>query len=267
MPKEVRVYRDHVYYPEGGDLYVNRREPKARWRVSPRRVASRTDLTAPRTCGRRCVAQSKSTGQRCRRRTCMDYRYCPTHLASEKHLMIGKSKRLHDLGMRGMGLYAYDPAHGRLERDADGFPVPDKALRVFRKGAEIGDYGGEVLSKAEYDDRYEDPRDEESASYAESGSSVIVDGLSAASAVSYSNESIDVAKLLRESKSYAGFKAAYERKARRDGKANVETKQRAKMIRMVARKPIAQGEEILWHYGPGYWGTAGMKTFLTGKAW
>jgi hypothetical protein len=270
MPKEVRVHQDHVYYPEGDaeqDLYVNRKISKRTWRTSPRRVASQVDLTAPRICGRQCVGTSKSTGQRCRRRTCMDYRYCPIHLAAVKHLLIAKSKRLHDLGVDGMGLYAYDPEIGRLQKDAHGFPVPDKTRRVFAKKSEIGDYGGERLSRAEFDARYEDPENRETGSYAEGGTNFILDGLAAASAVSYSNESLDVAALMRSAHTYREFKAAYDRRSSRDGKANVQTKQRANMIRMVATKPIYQGDEILWHYGPGYWGTPGMKSFITGSAW
>lgn len=270
MPKEARVYKDHVYYPEGSaanELYVNRKGSKKTWRTSPRRVASQVDLTAPRICGMQCVATSKSTGQRCRRKTCMDYRYCPTHLASMKHLRIAKSKRLHELGVDGMGLYAYNPEFGALAKDANGFPIPDKTHRVFSKDKEIGDYGGERLSRAEFDDRDEDPRNLETGSYAEGGTNFYLDGLSAASAVSYSNESIDVAALMRDAADYAAFKEAYDRKARRDGRANVKTKQRAKMIRMITTKPIFQGDEILWHYGAGYWGTAGMKSFITGSAW
>jgi hypothetical protein len=270
MPKQVRVYKDHVYYPEGSasrDLYVNKKESKRKWRTSPRRIASQVDLTAPRICGTRCVAKSKSTGHRCRKRACIDYRYCTTHLASVKHLLIAKSRRLHDFGVNGMGLYAYDPDINKIQKDANGFPIADRTHRVFAKDKEIGDYGGERLSRAEFNERYEDPRDQETGSYAEGGTNFIVDGLSAASAVSYSNESIDVADLLNKADSYKEFKEEYERKARRDGRANVKTKQRANMIRMITTKPVYQGEEILWHYGPGYWGTPGMKSVITGSAW
>ena len=280
MPKEVKVHKDKVYYPEGNasrDLYVNRKMSKRQWRTSPRRVAG-IDLTAPRICGTQCVAVSESTGRRCRRRTCVDYRYCSQHLAREKHLMVGKSKRLHELGVNGLGLYAYNPELGKLKKDAHGFPVKEMALRVFRKMPPsvkrdkmmdyvIGDYGGEVLTTHEKNARYEDPDDMETAAYAEGGTNFVLDGLSAASAVSYSNESLDVARLMRDSSDQRDFKSRYQAAGARDRASKVQTKQINHMIRMLPTKDIYQGEEILWHYGPGYWGTEGMKRVITGSGW
>ena len=280
MPKEVRVHKNKVYYPEGDasrDLYVNRKLTKKQWRTSPRRVAG-VDLTAPRICGERCVTVSDRTGQRCRRRTCVDYRYCAQHLALEKHLMVGKSKRLHDLGVNGLGLYAYNPEFGKLRKDAHGFPIRDGEHRVFKKMPAnvkrnkmleyaIGDYGGEVLTAQEKNDRYEDPDDMETAAYAEGGTNFILDGLSAASAVSYSNESLDVARLMRESADRRDFGQRYQAAAARDRLWKVQTRQVDKMIRMFPMKDIYQGDEILWHYGPNYWGTEGMKRVITGSGW
>lgn len=265
----VKLYKGQVYYPEGSarsGLYVNKKESKKKWRTSPRRGTGKEDLKAPRTCGLRCVAKSR-TGERCKRRVCMDYRYCHTHLATEKHLLIAKSKRLSGFHLEGFGLYAYDPKHGSIKRDEKGLPIPSKTSVVFKKGDEIADYGGEILSKKQFDDRYEDPKDLDTGAYVESGTNLILDGLSAASAVTYSNESIDVASLMRRARDERSFERLYSEKVNGDRRRNAMTKQRSRMIRMVATKPIHQGEEILWNYGPTYWSSSGMKRYITGHGW
>jgi len=271
----ITVDKDRVYYPEGGRLYISK--GKNGGRTSPRRVVG-VDLKAPRICGSRCVATSKS-GSRCRRKTCQDYRYCPQHLAINKHLLIGKSKRLHQLGVDGMGLYAYDPSLGTLLKDATGYPVREMGKVVFRKPPTnatikklkdyiIGDYGGERMSRQEFIERYGDPNNVETAAYAEGGTGFILDGLAAASAVSYSNEPLDIAKLMRDSGgSRAVFVNSYNKAAEKDKKKNAMTRQIDKTIRMIPTRVIRQGEEILWHYGPGYWGTEGMKRVITGTGW
>lgn len=272
MPsRKVGVDRRRVYYPEGSpdeDLYVNDDRGDAGKRRVSRRGHRGEDVTAPRICGRRCVATTKTTKKRCKRPTCQDYRYCPTHLASEKHLYIGPSERLHEVGAEGLGLYAFDPDLGRMEKDPNGFPVRKKHV-VFKKDEEIGDYGGEKMSKREFDDRYDDPKNRETSSYSIGAArgGWVLDGLAAASAVTYSNESLNVGKLMRRSKTPAAFKKAYEAAAEKDRRANALMRQRNKMVRMKAARPIRQGEEILWHYGAPYWNTLGMKKLLTGKGW
>jgi hypothetical protein len=269
--KVAPVDKKRVYYPEGNPdkaLYVNKSKgDQKNWRISPRRHAG-DDITVPRICGRRCVATTKTTGHRCRRRTCQDYRYCTAHLASKKHLFIGKSKRLYNLKLDGLGLYAFNPEFGPLTKDKHGFPVMARGV-VFKKNAEIGDYGGEKMTRKQFDDRYDDPNHYETAAYAEEGESqnYILDGLSAASTVSYANESLDIGDLMSHSRTYSGFQKKYEKAAKHDGRVNAYTAERGDTVRMVAGKHIYQGEEILWHYGPEYWGTRGMKTAVTGKDW
>ena len=268
-PTKVKIYKKRVYYPEGKasrDLYVNKRYEK---RISPRRIVG-SDLTAHRICGKQCVALSASTNRRCKHKTCQDYRYCSIHLAYLKHLVVAKSKRLRDFQVEGLGLYAYDPMKGTLKKDAHGIPIEDNSKTVFRKGDFVGDYGGERLSKKQFNARYKDKDDQETASYAESGEKGgwILDALGAASAVTYANESLNVAKLLSTAKSRRSFEKQYESAASKDKKASCYTVDDGhKMIKMKAGRTIHQGEEILWHYGPGYWSTNGMKSMLTGKAW
>ena len=237
-----------VYYPEGGELYVNKGYDRRKWRISPRRGSKQPDLTAPRICGMQCVAKSKSTGQRCRRRTCIDYRYCNQHLVIHKHLAVRMSKRLKELGVPGLGLYAQDPSR----------------TVVFKKGAIIGEYGGEKMSRDDWNRRYNDPEDKDTGTYsAGSGNKgSVFDGIAAASAVSYANEPSDVAKLLGKSTSYADFKRRYP-----DVRGNVSTRSVKGVMKMFALKDIRHGEEILFNYGPEYWGTDGMKRYITGSGY
>lgn len=238
-----------VYYPEGkaGDLYVNRRYPRSKWRISPRRATKQPDLTAPRVCGLQCVAISSSTHQRCKRRTCVDYRYCAQHLKIVKHLAVRMSKRLEKLGVPGLGLYATAP---------------------FKKGSELGDYGGEKLTRAAWNKRYNDPKDKETGAYSlaagHSKTGFVFDGLAAASAISYANEANDVAKMLTKAKSYKDFSKMYNEVGET---GNAYTRSVAGNIKMFARKDIKENDEVLVNYGPEYWGTDGMKSYITGSGW
>ena len=265
-----------MYYPGGNperDLFVNRKYPRKLWRTSPRRaMAARShkneDLIAPRVCGLNCIVINAVTGHKCRRPTCQDYRYCTRHLASIKHLLIAKSKRLHDLGVDGLGLYAYNPKFGRAHSYAKGIPIMDPTHIVFKTGDVLGEYGGEILTKAEFDSRYDDRDNDETATYAESGyKGFLVDGLGATSAISYSNESLDIGKLMRHSRDQNDFVQRYDTAAEYDHRTNVMTRQRKGMIEMVATRSIAHCEEILWNYTSSYWASEGMKRFITGLGW
>ena len=194
----------------------------------------------------------------------MDYRLCSRHLAAVKHLLIAKSKRLHEVGAAGMGLYA---ARGKVAKDADGYPARARTV-VFRKDDEIGEYGGERMTREEFRARYKDDRDLETASYAESGTTHVFDGLSAASAMSYSNESLNIVDLMHKAgRSKRRFEQLYNEASKRDRRANALSHQRRSMVRLYAARAIHQGEEILWHYGPQYWSSVGMKRVLTGSGW
>ena len=273
MPKQVRVYRDSVFYPEGPltDLYVaDNKRSKSRWRISPRRATEgNLDVTAPRVCNLHCVATSVSTGRRCGRRTCMDYRYCPTHLATIKHLLIARSRRLSELGHPGLGLYAYNPRLGRLVKDGNGLPVADATQAVFEADDEVGDYGGERLTREQFDARYEDPDDRETATYAAGADrrGFVMDGLAAATAVSYSNESLDIADIYARSRNPRSFNSTYSAAARRDPRSNAEIRPKGDTVAMYATKRIHQGEEILWNYTSTYWSSSGMKKLITDRDW
>lgn len=73
----------------------------------------------------RCQAIIPSTGLRCKRRTCLYYKYCFQHAQSILGLKIAKSS----IPGAGKGLIA---------------------TKTFRKGARIAEYGGDRLSPAEY---------------------------------------------------------------------------------------------------------------------
>lgn len=267
--EEIDVDLRRVGYPISKDhLYVERsHKSRSRWRRSSRLGTRRSDLIAPRVCSSMCIAKSKKSNKRCRKVTCMDYRYCPVHLASEKQLLIYKSKRLHDLKLNGLGLYAYDPSLGKLDKDAGGFPKVGRKV-VFKTDEEIDEYAGERMTMQQHNDRYDDPDDMDTAAYAESGTNYVIDGIAAASAVSYANESLDIKSLMDKYKKRSKFEEKYEEAASEDPKANATTQEgRDKVIRMYAGKPIRQGQEILWHYGPDYWGSLGMKRMVTGKDW
>jgi hypothetical protein len=187
-------------------------------------------------------------------------------LAKVKHLLVAKSKRLHSMGVDGLGLYAYDPdVEMPLKKDENGIPIATRHV-VFREGQAIGMYGGEKLTKKQFDDRMGDPDDYETASYAEDGGKgFILDGLAAASAVSYANESLDVAKLMSQSKNQRDFVSRYNAAADADSRVNALTK--GGNARMYATKAIRQGQEILWNYTAGYWDREGMKRYITGSGW
>ena len=191
--------------------------------------------------------------------------YTHIYFEGEKHLLISKSRRLHQLGVNAMGLYAYT---GKIEKDANGFPKIDMNTRVFSKNDIIDEYGGERLSDSQFDVRYADPNDFETASYAIKGlGNVIFDGLAAATALSYSNESIDVEKLMKKYPKQADFEYHYRQIASKDSKANAKLKDSVRAPRMVAARNIYKGQEILWNYGAEYWSSRGMKIFLTKGGW
>ena len=86
----------------------------------------------------RCRGITKE-GHRCKRMTVIGKGLCYNHLLKEKNLRIKQST------VRGLGkgLFALDNNQSRDEI-------------VFKKGEKIIEYGGEVLTSEELDDRYED---------------------------------------------------------------------------------------------------------------
>lgn len=301
----------------GSMAYVPQRRSKRLWRTSPRRRTAAEadgslDVTARPICGR-CIATSRSTGQRCSRNSCLDYRYCMQHLHSEAHLAIAPSRRLSALGVpnKALGLYA---AHAGVKfvKDSLGFPLApyaqprfmDPRTRmpqsmpavVFRTGDVVTPYGGEMLTRAQFNERYQDPADMDNAAYAAEvaarpvyervgGKRVrsldpatgepltlrqVVDGLAAASAASYSNEALNVRALMLRARDRADFERLYDAeaaKAENVSLVNVRANQRGGVPTLFASKPIAHGAEVLWNYGSSYWAAESMKRALTGAGW
>jgi len=89
------------------------------------------------TCSR-CTGTNKN-GSRCRRTVCIGLKYCFSHLPIYLHLKIMPSTIPHG----GKGLFAFDKTKGNNEI-------------IFKKGDVICEYGGEIITYAELDDRYGD---------------------------------------------------------------------------------------------------------------
>lgn len=88
-------------------------------------------------CGR-CEG-TKKNGQRCTLTSCIGTPYCWIHLLSEKKLRIKESI----IQEANKGLFAMDKQAGANDI-------------LFRVGDTIIEYGGEVVSRDEIDERYED---------------------------------------------------------------------------------------------------------------
>ncbi len=239
--------------------------------MSPMRTKDHEDVIGYRVCAKNCSA--KVNGRLCGRRTCMDYRYCWQHLIIKKHLLIAPSRKLMSFGIPGkpLGLYAVVNLKTMKEAGRDINGIPNKTDRVvFNKGDVVDSYDGEVIDKNK---RYPDPDDQETISYGvEGGDGTIFDGLSAARAVSYSNETINVKLLMEKATSKTAFKKEYREAEERAygprGTANVDsTSDRTGPVKIEAVRKIRHGDEILWTYGPDYWSTEGMKKFITGTGW
>ncbi len=86
----------------------------------------------------RCEAHNK-TGSRCKRKVIIGFEYCFSHLPIEKHLKIADS----EINGAGKGLFAYD----RTKEEGD---------IIFRKGDNICNYNGQLLSMDTIHERYQD---------------------------------------------------------------------------------------------------------------
>lgn len=275
MPR-AKVDLDAVYYSEHPKtqrkgrrlLYINQRYE----RTSPMRFPGHEDVVAPRVCARKCKANVR--GHKCRRHTCMDYRYCWLHLVTKKHLLIAPSRRLKSFGIPGkpLGLYAVASLKSlrTAGRDADGAPNQTDEL-VFDTAQRIQtNYGGERI---DMDERYPDPDDKETGTYTvELADGSVYDALAAASALSYSNEVINVRDLMLKHRTKTTFKRAYAEAAKKEhgarGKANIDVANTGGgMIMFQAIRPITHGQELLWTYGTEYWDVDGLKYYLTGTGW
>lgn len=216
-PNFAAVMRPH------GKLYVPSRSKDFRYSGS---------LKMPPTCSLTCSALTKK-GTECKRRCCLDYRYCGQHLRSIVGIKVGPSS------VAGKGLFAVKP---------------------FRKGQRIAEYYGEHLSKKQFDDRYDDPDDLLTSGYAislEDGS--VIDSLGSRCAASYANDPIDVGALWKSSKSTSDFRHRYNARKKQEPGNAMADEAKGNQLYLVATKAIKSGDEILWPYGASYWSSKQMK--------
>ena len=94
-----------------------------------------TDFQCPVACFR-CMGTTK-TGSRCSKRTCIGSPFCWIHLLSEKKLRIKDST----IPNAGKGVFVQDASKR-----------PNAV--VFKAGAEIVDYFGEMIGKTQLEERY-----------------------------------------------------------------------------------------------------------------
>lgn len=105
------------------------------------------DRTDTRFC-KRCVARKGQTyenlsldGVRCKNKTCYISDFCAVHLKTIMNLELKPSHILREMGLSGIGLFAYGP----------GYEGP-----IFHRGRKhIAFYGGESLNKVELGNRYD----------------------------------------------------------------------------------------------------------------
>jgi hypothetical protein len=197
-------------------------------------------------CGDRCWYINPSTHNHCRRTPCVDYRYCPQHLMSEKHLLVGKySRHLRSLNppVDGRGLYAIANAATLKQRGmTDDIPNIYKRAIIFKKGDLIDYYGGEYMSKKENDARYVNAKTGTTYSVGEiDGGANVMDAFCASTAGAYANDPYDP----RNQDPFA--------KARTDANIEVRSKKGSRNFPIYALKDISHGEELLYHYGEDYW--------------
>lgn len=199
-------------------------------------------------CGKQCWYVNPRTGTRCRRKTCIDYRYCTQHLIDEKHLYIGaRSRHLNSLSppIPQRGLYAVRDGKTLKELGFESRGVPNTNMRdtVFRRGDVIDVYGGEQMTKEELDARYEYP--DAVASYSVNDYDRTIDAFCATTAGAYANDPYDARDgedrfLMANRKQNAA--AVLQRRGEFNG-----------LFVMKALRAIHHGEEILYSYGPEYW--------------
>ena len=170
-----------------------------------------------------CGALTKR-GTRCKKRACLDSRYCWVHLKSNDKVVIGKSRVPHG----GLGLFCWTSQNiGPIERR-------DKNDPVFKKGDKITEYGGNVLSKRVLDEWYDykTPEGKTIETTAPYGLEVEADG----------KQFYDAACMRK-----AG---AYVNATKGTGKIR-----NAKLDKgaLYALRNIYKGDEILTSYGRHYW--------------
>jgi hypothetical protein len=88
-------------------------------------------------CSQCTATNATAPHNRCRRHVCIGLPYCPTHLTTLLHLKIAPST----IPNSGKGLFAFDRTVG-----------PNTV--IFRPGDTICEYHGELITRAQADNRY-----------------------------------------------------------------------------------------------------------------
>ena len=197
----------------------------------------------PGNCGpcAPCQAMTKK-GHQCTKTACHDTQYCYTHLKQMKQVVVAPSR----IRGAGLGLFCSTSKDiGDAERKAKHEPV-------FKKGDIIVHYGGQQLTVAEtnerydYDQEYKDRsgeikvrRIQPTAPYGlQKTRNVVLDGMCHRGAGAYANAD--------------------------EKKYNAELADRTGNIR--ATKRIYKGDEILVHYGARYWKGLHLIKYDTSKS-
>jgi len=177
----------------------------------------------------------KSDGHRCRLHSCYEAHYCWIHLKKVQKVRIAPSR----LPLVGLGLFArtnkaLPPALLNKLKSRKATRQERAQYTVFNTGDVIGEYEGEKLTKRELASRYdyETETGEEIQQVAPYGAmnvkGDITDALCVRNFTAYSNDP---------------FKSKEQQNAKIIGHR----------LRLVAIRPIYEGEEILIKYGRGYW--------------
>ena len=170
----------------------------------------------------RCHANT-ATGGRCRRRTCVNGRYCWQHLMRDHHLRV----RASNIPGGGKGLFAQRTA--RAARNNNG--------PVFRSEDTIGEYTGDRLNAAQLQQRYP-------------GNTLGAYVVSASA-----NNNIDARSTQTNVVRYANHCRPRNQRAGhcRHNNARFVANQRTGRVRVAATRNINQGDEIYVSYGREYW--------------
>ena len=215
--------------------------------LAPRKILSseNTVFKCKSVCGNRCWYINPKTHEHCKRKPCVDYRYCTQHLMSEKHLLVGKySRYLRSLDRSddGKGLYAIaDAATLKRHGMTDDIPNIHEKTIVFRQGSIIDHYGGEYMTQEKIDERYKDAIPGTLYTVSKQGNDYGMDAFCASTAGSYANDPYN-------HKNQEAFKQAAHA-----ANINVLRSESDRNFPIVATKDISHGEELLYFHGIRYW--------------
>lgn len=178
---------------------------------------------------KRCDAKTRQ-GQHCKRKLVKGLPYCWYHLKHNSKLVIAPST----IKGAGTGIYACS---------ADEEPV-------FKKGTIIIPYYGEALSEKQLNARYGSP-DDITAPYAVSnGKGKIIDAACERGAASFSND----ARTLRNNAVLDSVTLTSKQAAHLNtGRFMNKLRAGQKVICIIAKRDIKNGQEIFLDYGDDYW--------------